>query len=261
MRALSFTGCVPVGEGIRETAGRLGKRVQLELGGHNPLIVMADADLDARRRGGLRGRVLVGGPEVHGDAADLRAGRRVRRVPRRLPRADGARTRRRPGRPGHRGRAARQRERDGRRPGRDRARALRGRHRCSPAASAATTRRLPRGADRVRGRRRRRERSPARRCSARSPRSTASGISTRRSRARTRSSSASRRRSSPTSLAATQQFVDAGRGGHPPRQLPDRRRRRPRALRRRQGLGFGPHEQGRAAREFYTEVVTVYQDA
>jgi acyl-CoA reductase-like NAD-dependent aldehyde dehydrogenase len=36
VRALSFTGSVPVGEGIRETAGRLGKRVQLELGGHNP---------------------------------------------------------------------------------------------------------------------------------------------------------------------------------------------------------------------------------
>jgi alpha-ketoglutaric semialdehyde dehydrogenase len=27
------------------------------------------------------------------------------------------------------------------------------------------------------------------------------------------------------------------------------------------GSGWGPHEQGRAAREFYTEVVTVYQDA
>jgi aldehyde dehydrogenase (NAD+) len=26
------------------------------------------------------------------------------------------------------------------------------------------------------------------------------------------------------------------------------------------GSGFGPHEQGRAALEFYTEVVTVYQD-
>ena len=26
------------------------------------------------------------------------------------------------------------------------------------------------------------------------------------------------------------------------------------------GSGFGPHEQGRAAREFYTEVVTVYED-
>jgi aldehyde dehydrogenase (NAD+) len=45
VRALSFTGSVPVGEGIREAAGRLGKRVQLELGGHNPLIVLDDADL------------------------------------------------------------------------------------------------------------------------------------------------------------------------------------------------------------------------
>jgi aldehyde dehydrogenase (NAD+) len=45
VRAISFTGSVPVGEGIREQAGRLGKRAQLELGGHNPLIVMGDADL------------------------------------------------------------------------------------------------------------------------------------------------------------------------------------------------------------------------
>src|SRR3954464_12117738 len=42
VRALSFTGSVPVGEGIRETAGKLGKRVQLELGGPKPMIVMAD---------------------------------------------------------------------------------------------------------------------------------------------------------------------------------------------------------------------------
>ena len=27
------------------------------------------------------------------------------------------------------------------------------------------------------------------------------------------------------------------------------------------GSGWGPHEQGRAAIEFYTELVTVYQDA
>ena len=26
------------------------------------------------------------------------------------------------------------------------------------------------------------------------------------------------------------------------------------------GSGFGPHEQGRAARDFYTETVTVYED-
>ncbi len=46
VRAISFTGSVPVGRGVREEATRLGKRVQLELGGHNPLIVAADADLD-----------------------------------------------------------------------------------------------------------------------------------------------------------------------------------------------------------------------
>jgi aldehyde dehydrogenase (NAD+) len=45
VRAISFTGSVPVGHGVREHAMRLAKRVQLELGGHNPLIVAADADL------------------------------------------------------------------------------------------------------------------------------------------------------------------------------------------------------------------------
>jgi len=45
VRAISFTGSVPVGREVREEATRLGKRVQLELGGHNPLIVLADAPL------------------------------------------------------------------------------------------------------------------------------------------------------------------------------------------------------------------------
>jgi len=45
VRALSFTGSVPTGHGVRDEATKAGKRVQLELGGHNPLIVMADADL------------------------------------------------------------------------------------------------------------------------------------------------------------------------------------------------------------------------
>ena len=44
--AISFTGSVPTGRSVRDDATKLGKRVQLELGGHNPLIVMADADLD-----------------------------------------------------------------------------------------------------------------------------------------------------------------------------------------------------------------------
>src|ERR671935_1993054 len=46
VRAISFTGSVAVGEQVRAEAARQGKRVQLELGGHNPLIVLADADLD-----------------------------------------------------------------------------------------------------------------------------------------------------------------------------------------------------------------------
>jgi alpha-ketoglutaric semialdehyde dehydrogenase len=46
VRAISFTGSVPVGHGVGEHAMRLGKRVQLELGGHNPLIVAEDANLD-----------------------------------------------------------------------------------------------------------------------------------------------------------------------------------------------------------------------
>jgi acyl-CoA reductase-like NAD-dependent aldehyde dehydrogenase len=46
VRAISFTGSVPVGEQVREEATALGKRVQLELGGHSPLVVMDDADLE-----------------------------------------------------------------------------------------------------------------------------------------------------------------------------------------------------------------------
>ena len=46
VKAISFTGSVAVGEQVRAEATAQGKRVQLELGGHNPLIVLADADLD-----------------------------------------------------------------------------------------------------------------------------------------------------------------------------------------------------------------------
>jgi alpha-ketoglutaric semialdehyde dehydrogenase len=43
--AISFTGSVATGTSVRDIAVGAGKRVQLELGGHNPLIVMADADV------------------------------------------------------------------------------------------------------------------------------------------------------------------------------------------------------------------------
>jgi aldehyde dehydrogenase (NAD+) len=46
VRAISVTGSVPVGRSVRNAATERNCRVQLELGGHNPLIVMADAELD-----------------------------------------------------------------------------------------------------------------------------------------------------------------------------------------------------------------------
>ncbi|MEO9176442.1 MAG: aldehyde dehydrogenase family protein, partial [Gaiellales bacterium] len=46
VRRINFTGSTDVGRKIAEAAGRNLKRVVLELGGSNPLIVLADADLD-----------------------------------------------------------------------------------------------------------------------------------------------------------------------------------------------------------------------
>lgn len=43
---ISFTGSTAVGKHIGEIAGKLLKRVALELGGNNPFIVLADADVD-----------------------------------------------------------------------------------------------------------------------------------------------------------------------------------------------------------------------
>jgi len=44
--AISFTGSVPTGERILQAATRRRAKVQLEMGGKNPLVVLADADLD-----------------------------------------------------------------------------------------------------------------------------------------------------------------------------------------------------------------------
>ena len=46
LRALSFTGSTHVGNQVYEKATRRKLRVQLEMGGKNPTIVLADADLD-----------------------------------------------------------------------------------------------------------------------------------------------------------------------------------------------------------------------
>src|SRR6187402_1026130 len=46
VRRLNFTGSTATGRKLAEAAGRNLKRVLLELGGHNPLLVLDDADLD-----------------------------------------------------------------------------------------------------------------------------------------------------------------------------------------------------------------------
>ena len=58
----------------------LGKRVQLELGGHNPLIVTADADLDLAVESSYAGAFWSAGQKCTATPADLCPGRRVRRV-------------------------------------------------------------------------------------------------------------------------------------------------------------------------------------
>ena len=46
VRRINFTGSTQTGRKLAEAAGRNLKRVVLELGGYNPLVVLADADLD-----------------------------------------------------------------------------------------------------------------------------------------------------------------------------------------------------------------------
>ena len=46
VRRINFTGSTAVGRKLAEAAGRNLKRLVLELGGYNPLIILADADLD-----------------------------------------------------------------------------------------------------------------------------------------------------------------------------------------------------------------------
>ncbi|MHB8393069.1 MAG: aldehyde dehydrogenase family protein [Candidatus Dormibacteria bacterium] len=55
VRAISFTGSVDVGQQIAATCGRLGKRVSLELGGKNAIVVTADADIELAVDGALWG--------------------------------------------------------------------------------------------------------------------------------------------------------------------------------------------------------------
>jgi alpha-ketoglutaric semialdehyde dehydrogenase len=77
-RCISFTGSLEVGRRINEVGGRMMKRVSLELGSKNCLIVMPDADLELAVEAGAWGAFATSGQRctatsriaVHGDVLD-----------------------------------------------------------------------------------------------------------------------------------------------------------------------------------------------
>ena len=81
--AVSFVGSTPVARSIYERATAQGKRVQALGGAKNHMVVMADADLDARRGRRRLGRLRLGGRALHGDLGARGRRRRGRRRARR----------------------------------------------------------------------------------------------------------------------------------------------------------------------------------
>jgi aldehyde dehydrogenase (NAD+) len=53
VKAISFTGSTAVGLGINTKAAALGKKVQAEMGGHNAVVVLEDADLERAAKGSV----------------------------------------------------------------------------------------------------------------------------------------------------------------------------------------------------------------
>lgn len=59
--AVTFTGSAVTGQAVLEAAARRSAKVQLEMGGKNPLVVLADADLDLAVRAALDGGYFATG--------------------------------------------------------------------------------------------------------------------------------------------------------------------------------------------------------
>ena len=81
--AISFTGSVATGRRVAEACARHMRKVQLEMGGKNPLVVLDDADLDVAVDCAVNGAYLLDRPALHrvvaldrhrGDPRPLRRG-------------------------------------------------------------------------------------------------------------------------------------------------------------------------------------------
>ena len=79
VRRVAFTGSTEVGRHVAKLAAPDLKRVSLELGGSDPVIVCEDADVDAAVKAVIIGRYWNAGPGVPGLQARVRPRQRVRR--------------------------------------------------------------------------------------------------------------------------------------------------------------------------------------
>jgi acyl-CoA reductase-like NAD-dependent aldehyde dehydrogenase len=71
VRAVNFTGSTRVGQHLADLCGKHRKRLLLELGGKNPLIILRDADLDAAVQGAMFGIFLFQGQVCMGSSRIL----------------------------------------------------------------------------------------------------------------------------------------------------------------------------------------------
>jgi succinate-semialdehyde dehydrogenase/glutarate-semialdehyde dehydrogenase len=86
VRKISFTGSIPVGKHLAQLAAKGMKRTTMELGGHSPVVVFADADPEKAGRHHRRVQVSQRRPGLHLADALLRAGGCLSALPQALHR-------------------------------------------------------------------------------------------------------------------------------------------------------------------------------
>ena len=87
IRKLSFTGSTVVGKHLPKLAADDMKRTTMELGGHGPVLVFDDVDVDKVARYAVAGKYRNAGQVCVSPTRFIVAGGRVRALPRRLRRA------------------------------------------------------------------------------------------------------------------------------------------------------------------------------
>ena len=80
VKAVSFTGSNEVGIRLYEEVSRRGAKVQCEMGGKNPVVILEDADIDLAVESTAQGALWIIWSTLHGDESGSRGQRHCRRV-------------------------------------------------------------------------------------------------------------------------------------------------------------------------------------